>query len=141
MYTNNTINRFKKTGILLSLIFGFMLISSVDVSAQWRDNRYRNDNYYNNSGYDSWRNNAGGIAQRYGYQDGLKDGADAAKDRDDYRPEKSGDYKKGMNGYISRYGNKNAYKQNYRSAYMQGYRDGYDRYNNGRQGRRWNRNY
>lgn len=141
MYTNNTINRFKKTGILLSLIFGFMLISSVDVSAQWRDNRYRNDNYYDNSGYDSWRNNTAGIAQRYGYQDGLRDGADAAREGDRYHPQNSGDWQKGTNGYESRYGSKSAYKQNYRSAYMQGYRDGYQRNSNARNGHRWNRNY
>lgn len=146
MYKNNTINRFKKIGILLSLIFGFILISSVDVSAQWRDNRSNrrdnyNDGYYNNSGYDSWRNNTAGIAQRYGYQDGLKDGADAAREGDRYHPQNSGDWQKGTNGYESRYGSKGAYKQAYRSAYVQGYQEGYQRNSNARNGRRWNRNY
>lgn len=134
MYTNNTINRLKKTGILLSIIFGIMLISSVDVDAQWRDNRNNRRGGYSNY------NNSAAIAQRHGYQDGLKDGADDSRDRDRYRPQSSGDYKKGTNGYESRFGNKNAYKQAYRTAYIRGYQEGYQRNNRGRNGRR-NRGY
>jgi hypothetical protein len=132
MYTNNTINKIKKIGILLSLILGFMLISSSETSAQYRDDRYsRRDNrdYNNYYGYNSY-GSAADIARKYGYQDGLNDGADAAREGDSYHPQNSGDWQKGTNGYESRYGSKGAYKQAYREAYVQGYNAGYQRRNN-----------
>jgi hypothetical protein len=140
MYTNNTIDKIKKIGILLSLMIGFMLISSADAFAQYgnygnsrRDTRSYNSNY----GF-----NAASIAQRYGYQDGLNDGADAAREGDRYHPQNSGDWQKGTNGYESRFGSKGAYKQAYRAAYMEGYNAGYQRRNDrNRSYRGWRRNY
>jgi hypothetical protein len=142
MYTNNTINKIKKIGILLSLMIGFMLISSTDASAQYgnygnsrRDNRGYNSSY----NYDAIN-----VAQRYGYQDGLNDGRDAAREGDRYHPQNSGDWQKGTNGYESRYGSRSAYKQTYRAAYIEGYNAGFQR-NEGREIRRerreWRRNY
>ena len=145
MYTNNTINKLKKIGILLSLILGFMLISSTETNAQYRDNRYsRRDNreYNNYYGYNSYGYNTADIARKYGYQDGLNDGADASREGDRYHPRNSGDWQKGTNGYESRFGSKSAYKQAYRQAYLEGYNAGYQRRdrNNGR-ARSWYRNY
>lgn len=136
-----TINTFKKIGILLSLIVSFMLLTTVDVSAQYGNYGYsRRDNDRYNSGYMN-------TAQRYGYQDGFRDGADAAREGDRYHPQNSGDWQKGTNGYESRYGNRGAYKQAYRSSYLEGYRAGYQRADNrGRnrdrdRDRDWRRNY
>jgi hypothetical protein len=142
MYTNNTINKIKKIGILLSLIVGFMLITSTDVSAQYGNNGYsRRDNRSYNGNYDY---DAANVAQRIGYQDGLKDGRDAAREGDRYHPQNSGDWQKGTNGYESRFGSKSAYKQAYRSAYVEGYNAGFQR-DEGRQVRRerreWRRNF
>ena len=127
MYMNNTINTIRKIGIILSLILGFMLISSTETNAQNRDSRDYN-NYY---GYNSY-GPAADIARKYGYQDGLNDGADAAREGDRYHPQNSGDWQKGTNGYESRYGSKGAYKQAYRQAYMEGYNAAYQRRNNNR---------
>jgi|GEM_PF-2065162 len=134
MYTNNTINKIKKIGILLSLILGFMLISSTETSAQYRDNRNsRRDNrdYNDYYGYNSY-GSAADIARKFGYQDGLNDGGDAAREGDSYHPQNSGDWQKGTNGYESRYGSKGAYKQAYRQAYVEGYNAGYQRRSNNR---------
>jgi hypothetical protein len=113
-----------------------MLITTVDVSAQYGNYGYsrRDDRRHGNY------RNALQTARRYGYADGLNDGADAAREGDSYHPQNSGDWQKGTNGYESNYGSRSAYKQAYRDAYLAGYRAGYQRSNRGRD-RDWRRNY
>ena len=141
MYTNNTINKVRRIGILLSLTLGLVFILHIDTQAQrrYRDRDNQRDNWY-------WQNDypyAGArVAQDNGYRDGLNDGADAAREGDAYHPENSGDWQKATNGYEGRFGNKNAYRQAYRSAYIEGYRAGYQRRNDrGSNYRGWRRNY
>ncbi len=129
MYYDNTLDKIKKVGLVLSLILGFIVISGTSAQAQWRDNRNVRDDRYSGSRYDTSR-----IAQQYGYRDGLRDGLDAAREGDRYHPQNSGDWQKGTNGYEDRYGSKGAYKQSYRAAYIQGYQAGYNR--NGNRGNR-----
>lgn len=100
-----------------------------------RDGDYYRDRDYNRSGRNrrvyntrEYTNEGMTVAEQYGYEDGLNDGADAGRERDAYHPENSGDWQKGTNGYEDRFGNKKAYRQAYREAYLEGYRDGYYRY-------------
>lgn len=118
----------KKTAILLSLVFGFVLISNTEARAQSYayGNERRSSEYYSNN----YESEGMQVARQYGYEDGLQDGADAGRERDAYHPENSGDWQKGTNGYEDRFGNKKAYKQAYRDAYIQGYKDGYKQYTN-----------
>jgi hypothetical protein len=143
MNPNKSQNKIKKFGIVLSLVFGFLLLSSVDVQAQYggygRDDRY--GTYGGRNGRNT--NEMYRVAQDYGYNDGLRRGAEDMRDRDRYNPEKASDYKKATNGYDSYYGNKDEYKRAYRDAFLRGYDDGFNRYNqNGRttNGRSGNRN-
>lgn len=111
--------------MILSVSFGIVLISDATVHAQKRYYRYENDpRVYRTDPNAEGRQ----VARQYGYDDGFKDGVDAGRDRDVYNPTKSGDYKKGANGYDDDFGNKQIYKQNYRAAYLQGYKNGYRRY-------------
>ena len=116
----------KKTAILLSLVFGFVLISDTSAQAQSRaySNNSRSGSYYSND----YESEGMQVARQYGYEDGLEDGADAGRERDAYHPENSGDWQKGTNGYEDRFGSKKAYKQAYREAYLQGYKEGYKQY-------------
>lgn len=125
MYSNDIVCKFRKTIVLLSLAFGFVLIS--DTAAQAQDRYYRSDRQYKVNTYE---NSSVGVqaARQYGYEDGLEDGADAGRERDAYHPENSGDWQKGTNGYEDKFGNKKVYKQAYREAYLKGYRDGYKKY-------------
>lgn len=136
MYYDNTLDKIKKVGLVLSLILGFIVISGTSAQAQWRDNNrnVRNDRYYGNS--DTSR-----IAQQYGYRDGFRDGLDAAREGDRYHPQNSGDWQKGTNGYEDRHGSKSLYKQSYRAAYIQGYQAGYNRNGNRNGNRGYRRNY
>lgn len=158
MYSNHIPGGIRRAAILLSLAFGFVLISDVAAQAQYREprkvrvyttiitderNNDRDDRDYDRS-RDYNRRNGGRyrrvyntreytdegmtVAEQYGYEDGLNDGADAGRERDAYHPENSGDWQKGTNGYEDRFGNKKAYRQSYREAYLEGYRDGYYRY-------------
>src|SRR6478672_7445612 len=98
----------KHIGFLFAMVFGFMIFSAVDASAQWypqtnRDNRqddrrdrqrerrddYRrnNDDRYNNSGYYGTYGNAIAVARQEGYRDGLNAGRDDARDGDRYKPQ------------------------------------------------------
>ena len=126
MYSIN-ICKIKKTAILLSLVFGFVLISDTAVQAQ---NRYYRNNRQHKVYINDYRSEGTEAARQYGYEDGFEDGADAGRERDAYHPENSGDWQKGTNGYEDKFGNKKLYKQAYRSAYLQGYKDGYSRYTN-----------
>lgn len=132
MYSNNILNNVKRMAIILSLAFGVVLISDTTARAQYRTNtevrvytRSENRRVYNTREY---TNEGMNVAEQYGYEDGLKDGADAGRERDAYHPENSGDWQKGTNGYEDRFGSKKAYRQAYRDAYLEGYREGYHRY-------------
>jgi hypothetical protein len=138
MYINNTLRKINKIGLGLSLIFGFIVLSNAPAQAQYRNWSWRDDNRSNTSNY---RYDSLNIAREYGFRDGRKDGADAAREGDRYHPENSGDWQKGTNGYESRYGSKSAYKQAYRDAYQQGYREGFGRIEERRDDRRNRRSY
>lgn len=118
-------NKIKKTAVIFSIAFGFVLISDASVQAQKRYYRVEGDpRTYRTSPNEEGRE----VARQQGFDDGFKDGAQAGRERDVYNPTKSGDYKKGANGYDDDFGSKPLYKQNYRSAYLQGYKRGYRRY-------------
>ena len=65
------------------------------------------------------------IATDYGYRDGFRDGENDALERDRYKPERSGDYRNGTNGFEGEYGSKDFYKQSYRAAFLRGYEAGF----------------
>jgi hypothetical protein len=88
------------------------------------NDRYRNNDRYGNGDY---RNSASRVAQENGYRDGLRKGAEDARDRDGYNPQKNSEYKNGTSGYNSSYGSKGTYKQVYRDAFLRGYSEGYNR--------------
>ncbi len=108
-----------------------------------RDNDDRDDD--NDDRYDRQRNNNGDIlggifgrsngnnsysaARREGYSDGLRAGAEDARDGDRYNPRKNSDYKRGADGYDRGDGNRGQYKKAYREAFLQGYNQGYNRRN------------
>jgi hypothetical protein len=139
MYSINIVNNIKRMAIILSLAFGVVLISDISAQAQYRKNRQtrvyiirddsRGDREYSRDYTTREYTNEGmTVAEQYGYEDGLNDGADAGRERDAYHPENSGDWQKGTNGYEDRFGSKKAYRQAYREAYLEGYREGYRRY-------------
>jgi hypothetical protein len=158
MYSNHIPGKIRRAAILLSLAFGFVLISDIATQAQYREPRkvrvyttiitddrdyerdrrdrsYDRDRDYDRNGRNrrvyntrEYTDEGMTVAEQYGYEDGLNDGADAGRERDAYHPENSGDWQKGTNGYEDRFGNKKAYRQAYREAYLEGYRDGYYRY-------------
>jgi len=145
MTTKNLQQKIRRTTLVLSIAFGFLVLSAVSASAQYypqnnRQNRQddrrdrqreRQDdiNRNNNGGYN---NNYSNGAQREGYRDGLAAGRDDRRDREQYNPQKHSDYRKATDGYDRRFGSKGQYKQTYRSAFLQGYARGYNRNNNNR---------
>jgi hypothetical protein len=209
MNTKNLQQKIKNIGLVLSLVFSFVLLSSLNVKAQYRDPNYypqnrRNDDHHknkhkhdkhgngnynrgnrdddrdddydnddrddNNGRYNRSRNNNDGgyydrngnyhpnnnggynrnggygnggynnsfyrIAQQNGYNDGLRKGAEDARERHN-NPQGTSEYKRATNGYDSSYRDKEGYKQAYRQAFLQGFDEGQNRYyNNGRYGNR-----
>lgn len=172
--TKNLQRKIKNTALVLSLAFGFLMMSGVTANAQYNNDDYyrrqqqrqreeqrrarqeqqrqnRNDDGYgNNGGYnrnDGYYGNGGGgygnngnynnlyrIAQQNGYNDGLRKGAEDARERHN-NPTGTSDYKRATNGYNSSYGNKEGYKQAYRQAFLQGFSEAQNQYyNNGRYG-------
>lgn len=84
----------------------------------------RNDRYYEDSAYGSFAQ----VARINGYQDGLKEGSEDARDGDRFDPFGESEYQSGTGGYRSSYGDREAYKQLYRQSFLRGYREAFNRY-------------
>lgn len=136
MRLNNLLGKVTKISLGLLVTFGFMLFSNTAAQAQYRDYG-RNGGYYGRNG--GYGNDIYRIAEQNGYNDGLRKGAEDAREGHN-NPTNTSDYKRATNGYDSRYGNKDGYKQAYRQAFLQGfdeaqrnyYYNGNGRYGNGR---------
>lgn len=79
-------------------------------------------------------------AYQRGFDDGYRQGLDAASDRDRYDPRRESWYRSGDRGYDRRYGSRNDYRQAYRDAFVRGYDRGYREgrlRDNDRARRRW----
>jgi len=146
----------KKIGGLLLAFFvvlGIAAIGGSTAQAQYPDwqrdrdyrrDRDRDDRYRRNDRYNDRYNNSYQIAQQQGYRNGLATGASDAQRGQSFNPQRSHFYRNGSDGYNSRYGNRDQYKQVFRNAFVQGYREGYQQYggynrrgNNGRNNGRW----
>jgi hypothetical protein len=90
----------------LLLVAALLLGGSAVASAQWRQG-------YNDPAWDA------------GYRDGLRAGEDDARDGRPFEYQRSRDYREADNGYDSRAGNRDAWKQRYREGFIGGYRDAY----------------
>jgi len=147
----------KRTGILLSLALGFLILAGVDAKAQYNrnddDDYYRNgrrdrrddddrrdrrrrDRDYDNGGYYG-NNYIYRIARENGFRDGISKGSEEAREGDRYNPQDTRPFRNGLNGYDRRMGSKEQYKQIYRQAFLQGFRQGYNQYGNRNRNRRW----
>lgn len=110
-----------KSGIASIVLAGFAFLLAPDVFGQYR----RNDQRARVERVES--RNVVRIAEAQGYSDGLREGANAIRQRKRYNPYGEGKYKKGTNGYKSRFGNKSTYKRFYRQAFERGYNEAYNR--------------
>jgi hypothetical protein len=72
-----------------------------------------------------WRQGYTDLAWDAGYRDGLRAGEDDARDGRAFEYQRSRDYRDADNGYNSRYGSKDQWKQRYREGFIGGYRDSY----------------
>lgn len=77
------------------------------------------------------------VARLNGYRDGLREGGRDAGDGDAYNPFGEHAYKDAATGYISKYGNRDAYQQLYRQSFMRGYKESFDRYLGSYDRRNW----
>jgi hypothetical protein len=109
-----------------------------DRDRDWdRDRGYANGGYYGNNGYyNNGYGNGMQVAQRFGYQDGLRDGANDRQTGHSFRPTQDDSFRSATNGYQGVFGSRDQYKQWYRQAYEQGYQQGYNGNNRG-YGYRW----
>jgi hypothetical protein len=97
------------------------------------NNNGNNGNYYPNGTYNggyygngNGYNNGAQVAQQYGYNDGLREGADDRANGHSYRATSDTGYRLATNGYQAQFGSRDQYKQWYRQAYEQGYQQGYN---------------
>lgn len=111
--------------------------SNVEV---YRD-KYSSDrnNYFGNyeRNYENRYGSVAEVARLNGYRDGLREGAKDARDGDEYNPFSEHAYKDGATGYISKYKNKDSYKQTYRQSFVRGYKESFDRYLGNYDRRNW----
>jgi hypothetical protein len=134
MKTGKLLNNLAGFGLAIFFFAGFGFLLAPEANAQYR----RDDR-------GAWRaeraesRNITRIADAQGYSDGLREGANAVRGRKRYNPYGEGKYKKGTNGYKSRFGNKATYKRIYQRAFVRGYDEAY--YRNPRGIRRIRRNW
>lgn len=129
MNVNTNINKIKrikrnigKSGIALFLLAGFGFLFVADANAQ-----YRRDNRQTRRIERIENRNINRIAVAQGRSDGLREGANAIRKRNRHNPYGEGKFKKATNGYKSRFGNREAYKQSYRQGFLRGYDEAYYR--------------
>ena len=158
MNSTKTFISIKSLAIVFTMVFGFILVSAADTSAQnrdyrtdRRDDRNRDRDYRNrdrddddsrrgqnrrgrdNDRYENNNSNRYRQAVQRGYTDGLRQGmADARRNRDNYRG--SGMYRNPSQGYNSQWGSRSAFQNAYRQGFSRGYQDGINRYRNNRRG-------
>jgi hypothetical protein len=80
---------------------------------------------YANDDYRASYADAQRAAYDNGYRDGVKRGAQAARDRRGLDIERERDYRNAENGYNRSHGDRNGYRDAYRGGFAQGFRDGY----------------
>jgi hypothetical protein len=91
----------------------------------WRDSGERRND---------WRN-VDAIAQRNGFQDGLRQGEQDRFRRVRFDYQRSSDYRNALNGYRFEFGNRDRYRDSYREGFRRGYSEGFSRSNDNRN--RW----
>lgn len=117
-------NSIFKTGFVWVALAGIAFLFAADANAQYRRNDRRNARIERNENRNLVR-----IAESQGYSDGLREGAEALRQRKRYNPYGEGKYRKGTNGYQSRIGSKSTYKSFYQPAFVRGYNEAYNRGN------------
>jgi hypothetical protein len=60
-----------------------------------------------------------------GYREGIRHGADDARDGRRFEPERDRVYRDADEGYNNRYGNRDQYRNEFRRGFTSGYREGY----------------
>lgn len=134
MSSNNLCKKLVGFGLTVFFFSGFGFLCAPEANAQnRRDNRQMRRNERVES------RNITRIAEAQGRSDGLREGANANRGRKRYDPYGEGKYKKGTNGYKSRFGNKATYRRIYQQAFLRGYEESY--YRNSRNLRQNRRNW
>ena len=79
------------------------------------------------------------VAYNRGFDDGYRQGLDAARDGDRYDVRRERQYRSADRGYDRRYGSRSNWQRVYRSGFTQGYEQGYRdaRYRDNGRYRRW----
>ncbi len=85
--------------------------------------------YAQGRNYPNYPGSRGGVyanaALQRGFDDGYRQGLDAALDGDRYDVRRESWYRSGDRGYDRRFGSRNQYQQQYRSGFTRGYDQGY----------------
>jgi len=126
-------NTFKGIGFSLLMAVGLVAFSNVEANAQYQDRNNRQDRREdrqdrrndrddrNDDRNNRFRNDLYRVAQENGFRDGRVYGREDRRDRDRDNLQRSREYKKATNGYYSRLGSKNDYRNAYRQAFLEGY--------------------
>jgi hypothetical protein len=90
-------------------------------NGRWDDRRNdRNDRYDRND-----RNQIIRMAQQNGFNDGVRRGQEDRSRRRGNEATRESEYRDGMRGYRSEYGNRDIYRQAYRDGFLRGYNEAY----------------
>ena len=108
----------------LSLLVGVGATAST-VSAQGRYDRYGQDRYNQGRYGRGYGDDIRRIAEQKGFEDGNYEGTNRARARKSFDPYNTNSYRKAIDGYDRRMGDKNYYQQIYRQAYLRAYEQGY----------------
>lgn len=114
----------------------FALATTAACSSVYAQGRgYPYPNYPNQRGGRGYQD----AAYSRGFDDGYRQGLDAARDGDRYDVRREGQYRSADRGYDRRYGSRSQWQRVYRSGFTQGYDQGYrdGRYRNNGRYRRW----
>ena len=116
-------------GIVGAAILGFTVMAGIGAASGTAQAQYGYGQGRRGDRYD--RDQLYRVAREKGHQDGQYEGENRARERKSYDPYKTNSYKKAIDGYNSRMGNKSDYQRTFREAYLRAYEEGYRRYSRG----------
>jgi hypothetical protein len=133
MRFNDSIKKLVVSTFAIVMLLGFGLVAEANAQGNYNQDRYQRDNDRGNGRDRDGRNRRYSrqeiyrIAQQLGYQDGLRRGLEARRYNRRSEYDRADEYRNGLRGFRSEYGDRPAFQQGYREGFRRGYVESYRR--------------
>jgi hypothetical protein len=129
MRFNDSIKKMVVSTFAIVMLLGFGLVAEANAQGRYNQDRYGYDRDRDDRNRRFSRQEIYRIAQQLGYQDGLRRGLEARRYNRRSEYDRADEYRSGMRGFRSEYGDRPVFQQGYREGFRRGYLESYRRFN------------